>query len=724
MQPAQSAAKPARSVLPMALDANDDDIYDIPTSRETTPTSPANGVSQAGSWRNHGSGKKRKHTSAFSSASNMKRPQPSRLQSRAASGPVLVPKRRYASATPLPAKDTQRETQDKEVGLLPAAAIQATRGGNSSKITKSTEPDIRQTMKGVPRRQRLIDTLAAQRAESPASDQESNPKSSPDVSTGISKARVTHSLTDSTNNPPSPQIRPGVTRTPDRRSGPTKNNKIKLTYSSSRSFLSASQSQPESGVFDDGEGVLPQGEEDPFAAPLSPPAADYDFEDDIDSPKVGIQSVHELRRAGANNRFSDEMDDLLSRIGKPSVAPSPLRRSALCELAFKLQRKDFAGQFRDHAARDNVVKAIGSESDIISGFALTAALVTFLSFSPAPHLLRQLTVENIGQLLNRLFQERRDVLEISAQKHLNISRITKSSLEDLKLTILQMDIWHGQKPVSLTPRTLALQLLVVISRSADIQCLEHLTGDIEHEIVPMAQAYSTERPPRHIDYVLIILALEAQSNLISLESERYATAIRGCLRATLNTWLLQDDILDNTTLKLAINITNSEIGASVFDDSSLLSKLVASISEGLAQIQSTVQEGTFQNKLYDELLLILGILINVLEHCPLARTSVGGRSLDTAAALWLGNMSFVNDADSVSKSKISVALGYLAIVLGYLYLTASGRSQMRKRQDWPGTPYLVNSIEDFLRISKTIGNRTHELETLVSDLRVQQASGG
>lgn len=49
---------------------------------------------------------------------------------------------------------------------------------------------------------------------------------------------------------------------------------------------------------------------------------------------------------------------------------------------------------------------------------------------------------------------------------------------------------------------------------------------------------------------------------------------------------------------------------------------------------------------------------------------------------------------------------------------------MRKRQDWPGTAHLVNSIEEFLLISKTIGNRMHELETLVSDLRVQQASEG
>ncbi|OAA66221.1 Wings apart-like protein [Cordyceps fumosorosea ARSEF 2679] len=643
MQPARSAMKHNASIFVAASGATDDDIYDFPTSRETTPTSLVEGASQAGARRNNDIGKKRKHSSAFSGASALRRPQPSRPQSRPTSGSEVAPKR-ILSTTPSLPKDTQRETLPSRGVLLPAAPIRDTKTINVPETSKSTLLDIPKPMKPAPRRQRLIDTLAAQRAESPGSDHNSDPESISGSETDISKTRTSHNLGETANNSPSPRVRLGAARTPDRRPGPTKSRKIKLTYSSSRSFLSTSQSQTDTAMFDDGGGVLPApGDKDPFAASLSPPTADYDFEDDLDGPKVGIQSVHELRRAGANNRFSDEMDDLLSRIGKPSAIPSSLRRNALCELANKLQRKDFASQFRDHAARDNVVKAIGSEEDIISGLALTAALVAFLSFNPAPHLLRQLTTERIGKLLTRLFQDQRDILYIASEKHMNVSRITKSSLETLKLSMLQMDIWHGEKPASLTPRTLALQLLVILSRFAEIQCLEHLTGDIEHDVVMMARTYSKERPSRNIDYVLIILALEAQSNLISLESEQYVSAIKGCLQATLDTWLQQNNVLDNTTLKLAINITNSETGASVFDDGPLLSKLVASISEGLSQIQNTLQKGSFQNKLYDELLLILGILINVLEHCPLARTSVDEGSLDTATTLWLGNMSFVNN---------------------------------------------------------------------------------
>lgn len=258
----------------------------------------------------------------------------------------------------------------------------------------------------------------------------------------------------------------------------------------------------------------------------------------------------------------------------------------------------------------------------------------------------------------------------------------------------------------------------------------------------MTQTYSNEQPPRHIDYVLIILALEAQSNVMSLENEKYSVAIKGCLQTTLDAWLQQDDTLTSTTLKLAINITNNEVGASVFDDRSILSKLMYSISQGLAQVQCNLHQGNFQDRLYDELLLILGIVINILEHCAAARTSVDGLSLDKVTALWLSNMTFVDDvsaipsgmtttkvltavkADSVSKSKFGVALGYLSIILGYLYLTPSGRSQMKGHKDWPGTAHLINSIQEFLRISQSIGNKTHELEALVRDLRIRHVADG
>ncbi|KAK3181103.1 hypothetical protein K4F52_007644 [Lecanicillium sp. MT-2017a] len=303
---------------------------------------------------------------------------------------------------------------------------------------------------------------------------------------------------------------------------------------------------------------------------------------------------------------------------------------------------------------------------------------------------------------------------------MNLTRNTKSSLKAVKSQLLQMAIWHGQKPSTLTPRTLALQLLHILSRDADPSCLEDISRDINKDISRISLTYSAADSHGDIDYALIIYALEAQSNLMPLESNEYAPAIAGFLRQSLHNWPSRRGSLDKATLKLAINTGNTKSGATIFDEPSLLSSLAASISTGFALVQAAVEKDAFENELYDELLLILGIIINVLEHCPDARASMDGGSLDALTGLWVNSSSIVNDAESVGQSKLGVALGYLAITIGYLYLAPSGRLQMREHKNWPGTKHLINSIQEFLGIIKAVDNKMQELDVLVSDLRKEQ----
>ena len=72
---------------------------------------------------------------------------------------------------------------------------------------------------------------------------------------------------------------------------------------------------------------------------------------------------------------------------------------------------------------------------------------------------------------------------------------------------------------------------------------------------------------------------------------------------------------------------------------------------------------------------------------------------------------------------MGVATGYLAIILGYLYLTPAARARIQRHRDWPGTMQLITSVQYFLQICRKIGNKTQELESLVSDLRLQQVAG-
>lgn len=78
----------------------------------------------------------------------------------------------------------------------------------------------------------------------------------------------------------------------------------------------------------------------------------------------------------------------------------------------------------------------------------------------------------------------------------------------------------------------------------------------------------------------------------------------------------------------------------------------------------------------------------------------------------------------MDKSKVSVALGYLAVLLGYLCLTARGRERIRARfGNGEGIQSLVGSIRDFVAMYRTVDSKVHELEELVSELRSHYARG-
>lgn len=74
-------------------------------------------------------------------------------------------------------------------------------------------------------------------------------------------------------------------------------------------------------------------------------------------------------------------------------------------------------------------------------------------------------------------------------------------------------------------------------------------------------------------------------------------------------------------------------------------------------------------------------------------------------------------ADSVDTSKLSVAFGYLAVLLGYLSLAAPIQIRTKLKAPGEGGADLVRSIREFIAIYKNVDGKVHELEGLVEEVR-------
>jgi len=148
----------------------------------------------------------------------------------------------------------------------------------------------------------------------------------------------------------------------------------------------------------------------------------YLDEDDETGNTGAVRSIHELRQAGANSRFADEMDDILDRVGVPSTKPSSLRRGALLELAQKLNEKDFRQQFRNHSDGGNLFRSLADETDLISGYAILAIVTTLLAATTSAHLIQQLRSHGLATLVSKLLDNTTDIGQLVKDRKQNLSR--------------------------------------------------------------------------------------------------------------------------------------------------------------------------------------------------------------------------------------------------------------------------------------------------------------
>ncbi|KHN95435.1 uncharacterized protein MAM_06712 [Metarhizium album ARSEF 1941] len=643
----------------------------------------------------------------------------------------LARKRDHAAAFPAQ-KNQKNKVYDEKSGGRDAADItvcpspnpisnftqqdakQAWSSHNSSRdSTSARATPVKRTHTSTSRRPRLIDALAAQKQSLYVDDDDGEPEPVSGVEQTSDMRRGFHS-----------QEADRSIRTPDRRGTTTPaNRKVRFTYSQARRIVSESQT-PE--LFDSPNRAQ-EHELDPLLAEpsvISSPRADdfaHDESDDENNTQPAIKSVHELRRAGANNRFADEMDDLIARIGLPGTGGASMRRNALCELVQKLQRKDFMTQFRDHASRDIVARDIGKEQDMICGFALVSYLLSFLTTGPAPNLLRQLAGDGVGRLLALLLRVDEDITAIASHRKMNMSRMSRLSVEGVKSILQSLPIWHNYEPVDLSPRTAALQLMALLSRCADAAFLDQILSDAQSDIISVATWASEEGSCSDVDYALTVFTLETQSSAgvaPRLNSDgAHPRRIAKLLSRALQQWPSGKPELDSAILKLAINTTNAEDEAAAFDDSQLSTKLARRVGHLFVNVRNAILVGKLEGETYDELLLVLGVMINIMEHCPPARRAVTDKTTDSLVKLWQDNKESVGEADSVDKSKLSVAVGYLSVLLGYMCLKAQTREHLESRVGAGAVQGLRTSIQQFASMYKAVDNKAHAMDILVQELR-------
>ncbi|MBE3041655.1 hypothetical protein IMZ48_03555 [Candidatus Bathyarchaeota archaeon] len=498
-----------------------------------------------------------------------------------------------------------------------------------------------------PRSRRLIDALVDQATESSdeeASDDETPRTAQPEPASRRENREMSEG--------PSPRagriVKPPAS--------------VKVTYGAQRSILKAAGS-------DDllGDRSLLQ----PLTAPLPSAPSGLDFslpqgerDDDEATNKGAVRSIHELRQAGANDRFADEIDDLLERVGTPRKESTSLRRNALLEMAAKLHQKRFLRQFRDYGSHGALFDELGKEDDIVSGFALVSALLTLLAANAAPRASKYLQ-SGISRLLRKLLRHGDDISSIAAQRSTNVSRNTRTTIASLKSAVLKLDVWEKGLS-SLTPRSLSLKFISVAFGSADghlcIRAFEGLADSL-FSILRLAAKPAFLEDCSEVERAdCSVVATVLQKLSVGAVAGEWTSVYPEIISATLDAALQRRARLPGTfeqaLLKLAMNCTNNNPdAASVWHHTGRLGSIAASTCSCFNLVKDGLAGDEWDAEEHNRLLLILGLMINLCEHAPSSEFALDTDILDNLIRVYLGSYSSTQEVCYVPKRLMICAHG-------------------------------------------------------------------
>ncbi|KAJ8064506.1 hypothetical protein OCU04_006838 [Sclerotinia nivalis] len=441
-----------------------------------------------------------------------------------------------------------------------------------------------------------------------------------------------------------------------------------------------------------------------------------DEEGEDEAANTTIRTIHELRQAGANSRFADEVEDLLDRIGKPTAKPSSMRRSGLLDLGIKMKDKAFVRQFRAHGAEQRLFVDIGEEIDVVSGFLMISLIMPILAEGSVPLVVSQLQQQGISKLLNRLISVEKSIVSVTKERKTNMSKMAQNSISAYHDFLLAISAWKDLSPVELSPRTFALKCLElmvrqsreagdasdIISEELNTSLFEILTssdGD-----APWDLPHGTEA----IDFYLTLSTLESHS-LVARTAQDETIWLRQLLPIignTLNTALNRP--LDSfgeqqiLALKLTVNVTNHNPKAcDAIANSDLMYTILRVVVAKFKSMSNLWAEEEIIVAV-DNLILLIGAMINFALWSTKALKNIdkfAGTAqdpLDELIRLFVDNREKTFEADSQHESHKNVPLGYLSVLLGHFCLLPAIEKRIRMRQRTKTLRPLITSINEFI----------------------------
>ncbi|OBT65959.1 hypothetical protein VE03_03155 [Pseudogymnoascus sp. 23342-1-I1] len=620
-------------------------------------------------------------------------------------------------------------------------------GDNFDAVSGPTTDDTTLQNKGANRRlprRRLIDSFAENRA---AVSIPIAQRGDPSLKRGVSDAPPDTNLTTDTEKPTSVTVGQPAIIAPQVL-GP------RITYSRQRSMLAEqdllSSIDPSSSQSQDEAVETPRRRRGAMPTLSRLHGLEEDDEEDDKQPGGGIRTFHELRQAGANKRFVDEVEDLSERIGVPTKQPS-MRRSGLLDLIGKTHDKAFLKSLISNGMDQRLFLRLGDETDIISGFIIASILVILLNSTTSPIATSHLLNQGFSEFISRLLKIDDTITSLSHQRKTNMSKMTQTLLAQEHKKLLEMHIWGEVQPTRLSPRLVALACLVPVAKQNRESGIARgiVSDEIKEELFSIVNLYTEEsswEPTGRLQLAnlhLTISILELSSLSLSHSSgdtgweSRHLAVIREITHVALRAAPSELSSTKALVLGLALNITNNNsLASEVFSTAGFIRDAFDAILSDFKMLLDMIP-GEKQSTSVDGLILTIGIVINLVEWGDRANKPthvLDNGSLGDAVRIFVIGLGKAPEVHSVEEANLNVTFGYLAVLLGYLALTKDTARHIRHELPGHNLKPLIVAVDEFIDHNRKVdtqsgdgvevqnpqGDLTEKLSRVLSRLRTME----
>jgi len=353
-----------------------------------------------------------------------------------------------------------------------------------------------------------------------------------------------------------------------------------------------------------------------------------------DSQAGAPKSIHELREAGTNARLLRDIEALLDDIDSGNSVTISLKRSGLLDIATKLQQPEFCRRFLDHGLEGRLFTQLGQNTDAIANILLIAAMLPIVANSSSPHVLSQLLERRVVDFLGRHLHNVQDLASVVRSREVKMSKALQADIDSFCASLLMSSAWKNGRPTHVTGQVVSLQCLEYLVRQlreagSTSDLLPQIVTERLVDILALGQeAFSSALEKRHVTDTHLALSILESSTItqpVSSDGEHLPWSIESIEKMEKFLTFVQEysgeglDGLRTLALRLCLNLTNNSRSRCEAFSTPKMIHTSSSLIEAYFRNLSTGLTGESQALTIDNLVLSLGLLINLAEWSQSSR---------------------------------------------------------------------------------------------------------